>query len=568
MKKYIFIPLLLLAVLFVALLGNCKKANLRESTTSDPNILEYLQKDSLQRFTKLVAIINKAGFNSAMNTYGTYTLFAPTDAAIDAYLKQINVSTIDQVPDTVWKNVLKFHLLEEEVITSQFNDGKLPSVTMFGQYLITGVSNEAGVSSYTVNRQAKVTQPNVTTGNGMIHVIDHVLTPAVATIAKLVEQNTDYSIFTQALKETGYYDTLNSNTNTDGSQRWLTLLAESNKALSDTGLTSYAALKAKYCNTGNPKNPLDSLHLYVAYHILPDVKYLADIVIASSHETLAPLEVITDKLINNTQVLINDDEYSTITGTVHEPGIALDPLNSDVSATNGVLHRALAHLAIKVRQPFPVYWDLCSTQPELTRLSGVYRKKTYLFDYGDGTTFKDLRWEKSCLKYRNGVTGYLGDYWQVGLGTKSSNTDMLGQCEANSWIEFTTPLLVKGKYKVWFCYYTQNSTATAVQASFDSIPLTSALVNFAQKISTVDPAQEATQEAIGWKWWAGASKKAGATAGRMLGIIDVKITGRHKIRFQLVSGSNGDCNFDMVHFIPVGMNQTSPRFNPDGSIEY
>src|SRR5882762_1249012 len=165
MKKYIFIPLLLLAVVFVALLGNCKKANLRESTTSDPNILEYLQKDSLQRFTKLVAIINKAGFNSAMNTSGTYTLFAPPDPAIDAYLKQLNVSTIDQVPDTVWKNVLKFHLLEEEVITSQFNDGKLPSVTMFGQYLITGVSNEAGISSYTVNRQAKVVQPNVTTGN-------------------------------------------------------------------------------------------------------------------------------------------------------------------------------------------------------------------------------------------------------------------------------------------------------------------------------------------------------------------------------------------------------------------
>jgi hypothetical protein len=191
-----------------------------------------------------------------------------------------------------------------------------------------------------------------------------------------------------------------------------------------------------------------------------------------------------------------------------------------------------------------------------------------LFDFNDGKAFKDMKWEKSCLKYRNGVNGYLGDYWQMGLGRSSSNTDNLGTCEGNSWVEFTTPLLVKGKYKVWFCYYTQNSTVSAVQASFDSVPLTSALIQFNQKISSVDFAKEAELEALGWKWWAGVAKKAGSTAGRMLGIIDVKATGRHKIRFDLISGSNADCNFDMVHFIPLGTNQTSPRFNPDGSIEY
>jgi hypothetical protein len=163
-----------------------------------------------------------------------------------------------------------------------------------------------------------VTQPNVVTGNGIIHVIDNVLTPSAYTVAKLLEQSAEYSIFTEALKETGYYDSLNSATNTDGTQRWITLIAETNQALSDSGIVSYAALKAKYCNTGNPKNAADSLHLYVAYHILPDVKYLADIVMASSHETKVPLEVITDKLIDGKKVLINDDEYNTLSGPVHE----------------------------------------------------------------------------------------------------------------------------------------------------------------------------------------------------------------------------------------------------------
>jgi uncharacterized surface protein with fasciclin (FAS1) repeats len=567
MKKIIFIPLIVFTVMTV-LLSNCKKTDLRESTTSDPNILEYLQKDSLQRFTKLVAIIDRTGYSSAMNTYGTYTLFAPTDDAVDLYLKQKNIASVDQVSEAELNEMIQFHLLEEEVQTSEFNDGKLPSVTMLGQFLITGVVYDGGASLFRINRQANVTQPNVVMGNGIIHVIDHVLTPSGSTVAQLVEQNTDYSIFTRALKETGYFDSLNSSKNSDGTLKWVTLIAETNQVLYDSGIIDYAALKKKFCNTGNPKDPADSLHLYIAYHILPDVKYLADIVMASSHETKAPLEVITDKLVDGKKVLINDDEYSTLTGVVHEKGIELDQANSDVSATNGVLHRAMAQLKIKVRQPFAVYWDLCSTVSELTRLTNVYRKKTYLFAYGDGTTLKDVKWEKSCLKYRNGVQGYLGDYWQMGLGTKSSNTDNLGQCDANSWVEFTTPLLVKGKYKVWFCYYVQNSTVSATQASFDSIPLTSALIQFQQKISSIDPLKEAELEALGWKWWAGVAKKSGSTSGRMLGIIDVKATGRHKIRFDLISGSNADCNFDMIHFIPVGQNQTSPRFNPDGSIEY
>ncbi|WP_018628826.1 fasciclin domain-containing protein [Niabella aurantiaca] len=570
MKNYTFICII--ASLFLAYISGagCKKLEIKETTTNDPNVMDYLRNDSLNRFTKLISVIDKAGYETALNTYGTYTFFAPTNDAIDAYLKAHNANSIDDLPKEDLQKMLQFHLLSDPILTSSFNDGKLSSITDFGQYLVTSVVNTAGVSSYVVNRQAKITQPNIMVGNGVIHAIDHVLTPSLLTLAQLIEQDDSYSIFTQALKETGFYDTLNITKNKNGAQVWLTVLAQKDQVYIDSSIQNYAQLKAKYCNTGDPKRTDDSLHLYMAYHILPDIKYLADIVTSNSQETLVPLEVITDKFVNN-KVLINDDSYTTIDGIVNEPGVELDLATSDRSATNGVLHNALGGFGIKIRKPFPVYWDLCATQPELTRLSSIYRKKTYLFDYGDSTnnTFKDVKWEKSCLKYRTGVKGYLGDYWQMGMGRSSSNTSNLGTCSGNSWIEFTTPLLVKGKYKVWFCYYTQNSTVSAVQALFDSVPLTSALIEFNKKISSVDPAQEASLAAVGWKWWAISSEKAGATAARMLGIVDVKATGRHKIRFQLVSGANADCNFDMVHFIPVDWpSQTSPRFSKTGSIEY
>jgi len=103
---------------------------------------------------------------------------------------------------------VKLHLIQDTINTSSFTDGKLPQVTMLGQYLVTGVSNQSGVSSYTVNRQALVLQPNISLSNGIVHSIDHVLKAATKTVAQTIETNPEFSIFTQALKETGYYDSL------------------------------------------------------------------------------------------------------------------------------------------------------------------------------------------------------------------------------------------------------------------------------------------------------------------------------------------------------------------------
>lgn len=561
-KKPVWLISLLILVMLGFSLSMCRKITIREATTDQVNILQYLEQDSLHRFTDLVEIIHKTGFDAFMNAYGTYTLFAPTDSAIHLWLKN---KSIDNVPVDSLKAMLKFHILETEEFTENFTDGKLPSVTMYGQFLVTGVQNINGASHFVVNRQATITQANIVTGNGIIQVIDHVLVPAKYSLAKMIENNPDYSIFTQALKATGFYDTLNIAME-DTSHVWFTVFAEPDNVYNDTGVYSFDDLKARYSNTGNPANPKDSLYLYVAYHILSGPLYLADIIASNSHSTLAPLQVITDKLVNDSTILINDDQYSTINGIVHEPGVVVDRAGSDRSATNGVLHNLLGPLFIKVRKPFPIYWDLCATQPELTRLTTIYRNQTFLFPHG---AFKNIQWQQSCLKYRANVKGYLGDYWQIGLGTSSSNTDHLGTCESNSWIRFETPLIVAGKYKVWICYYEQNkSKRVSVQVSFDSIPLTSALVQFDKKISSVSNSQADALEAIGWKWWAGENHKSGSTSARMVGIIDVKKTGHHVIRFDLVSGMNPDCNLDMIQFIPVGMNQLVPRFNPDGSIEY
>lgn len=564
MKKIFYhIPVVfLLAVIITG--SSCKKANIVTTTTDIVNIYDYL-KQHPDQFSSLVRIVDKSGYAGFLNAYGSYTMFAPTNDAVQLYLTDIN-KTMDQLTEAEAKNIVKFHLLEDTLTTASFKDGKLPLVTMYGQFLVTGVVNNNGSSTFNINRQALLVNGNILTGNGFIHSIDHVLRPATKSIAQLITDNTSLSIFKEALIATGYYDTLNTINTTNPDRRWLTVLAETNQALADSGYTSFAALRAKYCNTGNPLDPLDSLHIYVAYHIIPEAQYLADIVSTSSHMSLQPLEVLASKL-DGEKVLINDIDFNG----VHEPGVELQRNTSDISSTNGVLHTALAHFAPKIRFPTPVYWDVADF-PEVRRLPAVFRRAAYAFPSG---SVADITWEKTDAandlryEYTGTATNFFvnyNDYLKLRLGATGGR---------NFWYQMKTPVIVKGKYKVWVCYRAQKGSGSLgapggsynpVQVSFDGVPL-SRPVTF----TDIRPQlSDGEMEALGWKRYTSPATND-YMVGKYVGLIDIQTTDRHMIKLASLpaAGTGQDVNnLDMIHFIPINMNQFLPRFQRDGTPVY
>jgi uncharacterized surface protein with fasciclin (FAS1) repeats len=537
--KY-FIALLLLCY------GACKKAPIISSTSDEVNITDYLERNKAQ-FSELLKVLRITGDAGFLGVYGTYTIFAPTNDAIAAYLKETGKASVENVDVQEWKDLVKFHLLADTISTTSFSDGKIPSLTMYGQYLITGAANTDGATRMMINKQAGILQANVRVGNGIIHVVDHVLQPARSTIAEMISNDARYAMFAAALKETGLYNTLNilPANNTDSSTKWLTVLAESDAVLNSAGFTSYAALKARYCNTGDPKNEKDSLHVYVNYHILYGIKYLADIVTSTSHTTLAPLEVVTSKLSGET-VLINDDTFNG----VHEPGVELKRVSSDNSANNGVVHDAMMHFTAKVRNPVPVYWDVADF-PEIRNLPAYYGKQNYEFAFTNMP--KDIKIAGPYgMTYTVGGTYVKGDYLMIPLGGPGRSV----------WVEFKTPLLVRGKYKVWICYRTQkqsNSSNNLNEISIDgeAMPRT---MNFTVSMPATT---EGEMEAQGWKWYTDPiSNNWGA---RLVGIVDIKTTDRHVLRFTTLQGTQNNNNLDMIHFIPQDMDQLYPRFKADGT---
>lgn len=553
-----------LMIAAIAFFG-CKKTDYSPGTTSDVNITGYLEKYS-DSFSLFKQILDRTETSDFLNAYGAYTCFAPTNSGVKTWLAKIGAASVEAADLNKLKDMVKFHLLTDTITTASFKDGKLPVPTMFGQFLVTGVSNEGGSSSYTINRQSLVTQSNIKVGNGYIHQLNRVLEPSTLTIAQQLEAKPEYSIFVEALKETGFYTLLNT-VDPDTTKRWMTVMAESNTALADSGINNYAQLKDRYNNTGNATNTNDSLHMYVAYHILTGVKFLGDIINAPSHTTLEPQEVISIELINQ-NVVLNQVEFNGVT----ETGVTINRPVSDNAATNGVWHDAKAHFTVKYRKPTAVFWDV-STFPEILKLPAYYQKQSYTWRRQSEADepFKEITWGWGSLASTNIFTYSYST--TSSLTRYAVNNDVnqlpLGLPARPTWWEMTTPAIIKGKYKVWMCYSRSKQSSSSnnlcqVSVNGDLMPRTMNFTDLRPKGS------DAELEAIGWKQYTEvrAYNTDSNYAGRLVGTYEFKTTQRQTIRITNLTGTQNNNFLDMIHFIPIDDNQVWPKFKTDGTKTY
>lgn len=535
-------------VFFTALIfQNCTQETIKQRTDETLNITDYLRDNpEYSMFLEILDITNYASF---MNTYGTYTLFLPTNDAVKQYLTNIGATSLSQVPLEDLQNIAKLHILDQKITTTDFTDGKIVAPSMHGQYLITGAANISGVSSITVNKTSNILASNVEVGNGVIHVIDKVLRIADKTLAQTIEANANLSLFTEVLKATGWYDKLNQSLTYDANKvgSHLTVLAQTNEVFSKAGFTTLDDLKAKYSTSGDPMNPEDGLNLFVQYHIVPRLNYLADLASTLVFETKAPLEVISASLVKDV-IYLNRDVFNGVL----EEGVAVVREPSDVTCSNGVLHSVDGHFDIKKRVPSPVYFDVCD-QPEFAANVASFRKSGAV-QFGYPAPFVNLTWEGNQtmkMLWTPNTTTWNGDQLEV-FRFKPSG----GQQN----VTLTTPVIIKGRYKIWVSYRQNSKASSQIKAFFDGEQMSRAinLREAANPISGSTYVPDRVLESQGYKRPMYPFINTSINS-RLVGIVDVATTGRHKFTLR-AEADGGQAWFDIVEFRPVDMDQIWPKF--------
>ncbi len=533
-----------LAIICSCIIYSCDPYEISYETTADQLMGEYIEtSEDCSIFYELAETTGNASFIKA---YGTYTCFVPTNSAFETYFTDNGKTSLSDFSSDELQNLFKYHIINDTIRTQDFTDGKMSSPSMNGRYITSGATIEGTSAYYTLNKQALITEANIEVGNGIIHKLKTVLDPPVKSVAEKIEENSSYSIFTEALKATGIYDIINE------SENWYTVFVESDEVLAGTtiNINSYQDLYDKYCNTGDPTDPTDSLYLYMAYHCINSCSYMADLIQQTAIVTLAPNEVVTiiDK---SDSIIINQ---TTIAGTTYLGANIIED-NSDNICYNGVFHELNGDVYIRVLSPTAVFWDP-TTQPEMMSLTGIYK------DQITNTWFSSDALSEIDFGGTNTTIGYYAE----GNCIDGDCVDTYLRTAVVPWIEFQTPVLIKGTYKLWVAYR-YHAYGNTIQTSWNGEELTK-LFDIGVGGQTYSKIDEDEYYALGYKWYSELSMSSSRVCCVYVGKVEVTSTGQQTLRFDALTNARGHLWLDQIQFIPEDDNQLWPKFDSQGNKLY
>ncbi|MCF8223569.1 MAG: fasciclin domain-containing protein [Bacteroidales bacterium] len=246
---------------------------------------------------------------------GTYTVFAPTNAAFDALLAVIGQTSIEDVPEAVLKSVLQYHVLASEVYSTDLSDGLTAATLNQEDIEVTLSGSEFLISGTGINTADAVTS------NGVVHIMDGVLVPPsvlqfVNTIVEPAYFNKSFTTLIAAVTaaDPGILTTLLG----DGpSGNGMTLFAPTNDAFTAAGITELPAA--------------DVLNAVLPYHLVDGVVMSTDL---PSTAAAAPAKVTT---VGGDFYLSNKGGGVFINGTSKVTATDIDPSEGNGDA-NGVVH--------------------------------------------------------------------------------------------------------------------------------------------------------------------------------------------------------------------------------------
>ena len=147
-----------------------------------PNIVTFAMADPT--FDTLVAALTRdEEFTFAetlmMNSApAPFTVFAPTNEAFGDLLQELNLSGLNDLPSQTLSDVLSYHVVAEANVLSGDLSDDMEVSTLLGQDFTVNLGDDVTITDAS-GRTATVIATDVQANNGVIHVLNTVLLPAM-----------------------------------------------------------------------------------------------------------------------------------------------------------------------------------------------------------------------------------------------------------------------------------------------------------------------------------------------------------------------------------------------------
>jgi uncharacterized surface protein with fasciclin (FAS1) repeats len=197
MKTSLLKPLLLLLAL--SLFSACSDD---DDSDTDPNpaatdLTGKLNADS--RFSLFVDALKRTGLDASLDA-GTYTVFAPTDAAFNAWISDMGYTDLDALEmgmgSEALQRVVAYHIIKGRYLSTSLQSGYSKSLGINNAKDTLRFYLEAG-AQIMLNDQATVEDPNLVASNGVIHALNGVNMPL--SVYGLLAVNPSYSSLEAAI---------------------------------------------------------------------------------------------------------------------------------------------------------------------------------------------------------------------------------------------------------------------------------------------------------------------------------------------------------------------------------
>ena len=172
----------LLTLISVTVFTACDNDDEQPMPTESNTVVDYVLQDP--DFSLLADAVVKAELDGVLSGDGPFTVFAPDNDAFQAFLDAIGTNTIDNTPKEALVAMLTNHVLSGNVKSGSLSTGYYStlSATGFGDATTSLFINVDG--GVTINGTSNVSKADVEVDNGVIHVIDEVISlPSIVTFA-------------------------------------------------------------------------------------------------------------------------------------------------------------------------------------------------------------------------------------------------------------------------------------------------------------------------------------------------------------------------------------------------
>ena len=216
------VTLLLGAINFVSCTDNVDESNMY--TFKGKLMAGYIDEDeNLSDFAYLIKRVklskqSESTVYDLLSARGNFTCFAPGNEAIQTYLDSLyNTKNYDitQTPDStaefIVNNCLIDHKQSDALLSTAFYEGTIETQSFAGRFVTINFDTlQGGRAAIYVDKYSRITSSDIKVENGVVHKVNKVVAPTVASLSALIEATPYLQVFSNLLKVTGYDEVLSS----------------------------------------------------------------------------------------------------------------------------------------------------------------------------------------------------------------------------------------------------------------------------------------------------------------------------------------------------------------------